>query len=336
MNNELANVTFQDMLTQAETLRASGFLPKSISTPQQAVAIMTMGKELGIGMWAAFNGINVIQGKPTISPQLMLALINRSGQLDDMRVEGNNEVCAVTMARRGRTPHTETFSMADAGAMSLAGKDNWRKQPAIMLKWRAVAACARVVFSDIVMGFYSPEEINPDAVIDYDTGELVQEHPALEDEVAQDTRETQQDAISGAHTPTGTPEAVAGLKRPYGANELRDSIQQSIVRRNEKSDIDVSPVTDDQARKLAIQWRNVMAGTDAAPDKARYIIIEYMLGFMPLGADGMPSFKGLNAVERTVLEVWLSDVKAARAEADNVWQELAALAEAAEVEPLSR
>jgi hypothetical protein len=167
MSNALATTTpFGELMTQADTLVKSGFLPQSIKTKEQAVAIITMGQELGIGTWAALNGINVIQGKPTISPQLMLALINRSGQLEDMDIDATAERCVVMMKRKGRAPHTETFDLKAAAAMGLTGKDNYRKQPAVMLKWRAVSACARVVFPDVIMGFYLPEEINPDLPVD--------------------------------------------------------------------------------------------------------------------------------------------------------------------------
>jgi hypothetical protein len=55
--------------------------------------------------------------------------------------------------------------MADASAMGLVGKDNWKKQPVVMLKWRAISACCRVVFPDVIQGMYMTEELNPDVTI---------------------------------------------------------------------------------------------------------------------------------------------------------------------------
>lgn len=162
MTNALTLITPNDILTTARALIASGFLPRSIDTVDKAFAIITMSSGLGIDMWQGFNGINVIQGKPTVSPQLMLGLINRSGQIEDMVITATADAATVTMKRRGRTPHTEVFSIKDAAAQGLTGKDNYKKQPAVMLKWRAVAACARVVFPDIIMGLYTTEELAPD------------------------------------------------------------------------------------------------------------------------------------------------------------------------------
>lgn len=181
---------FDVMVRTAKSLVQSGFLPSAVKTPQQAVAILMMSRELGIGAWAGLNGINVIAGKPTISPQLMLALINRSGELENIKIEGDDKSCTVTMTRRGREPHSETFTMKEAERMMtqewvngekktipLSQKYNWRQMPATMLKWRAVSACARVVFPDVIIGFYTPEEIDPSVTVDMETGEIV-ERPA--------------------------------------------------------------------------------------------------------------------------------------------------------------
>lgn len=154
---------FQIMKETAGMLVKTGFLPQAIKTPEQAVAIILTGRELGIGTMAALNTINVIQGKPTVSPQLMLALIERSGQLEDIRIDQSNDggvVC--TMKRKGRSPHSEPFGPKQATAMGLSGKDNYKKQAATMYRWRAVAACARVVFPDIILGLYTPDEMGAD------------------------------------------------------------------------------------------------------------------------------------------------------------------------------
>lgn len=144
---------------QAEMFIKSGLLPSSIRTVEQVITIAEMGKVLGVPPMVAINNINVIQGKPTVAPQLMLALIRKSGQLADLKIEDDGNACTVTMTRKGETAHVEKFSMADASAMGLAGKDNWRKQPAVMRKWRAISAACRIVFPDVIWGFYTPEEM---------------------------------------------------------------------------------------------------------------------------------------------------------------------------------
>lgn len=174
MNNSLALISENEYNTverMANTLAASQLLPQSVNTPAKAIAIILLGRELNIAPWQALSTINVIQGKPTISPQLMLALIQSSGQLENIEVTDDGTTCTVAMTRKGQSPHTETFSMQDAAAMGLSGKDNWKKQAKIMRRWRCVAACARVVFSDVILGLYTPDEMGADISVT-DDGEM--------------------------------------------------------------------------------------------------------------------------------------------------------------------
>lgn len=167
--NELAIIMpdeWRVMQQQAEALVASGFLPPSVNHVQKALAIMSLGRELGIGAWAALNGINVIQGRATVSPQLMLAMINAKGHMEDMQISDDGQACTVIMKRRGRSPHSYSFSDDDAQSLGLLSKDNWRKQKKIMRQWRAVAGCARVVFPDDIMNLYTPDEMGAEVIAD--------------------------------------------------------------------------------------------------------------------------------------------------------------------------
>lgn len=171
----------QRLKALAETFSGSGLLPRHIDTPRKVFAVMTMGQELGIGPWQAINGINVIQGKPTPSPALKLSLILASGKMSDFQCDPpatikESKSCTVVMEREGKFRHSETFTIEDADAMGYGDKRNWKQQPHVMLKWRAIDACARVLFPDITAGFYSPDEIDSDLVVD-EGGDVVYDDP---------------------------------------------------------------------------------------------------------------------------------------------------------------
>jgi hypothetical protein len=159
---------FATMRQMAGILLKSGFLPRAIRTEEQVITILIKGCELGLPPMEALTGIVVIDGKPAVSPQLMLSLINRSGELRDIAIDSDDQHCTVTMTRRGRRPHTETFTLGDARRMGLAGRDNWLKQPRVMLRWRAVSACARIVFPDVISGLYTFEEMDAPVTVDDD------------------------------------------------------------------------------------------------------------------------------------------------------------------------
>lgn len=200
---------------QSQMLIKTGFLPQSIKTPEQAVAIILQGRELGIPTMAALGTINVIQGKPTVSPQLMLALINRSGQLEDIKIQGDSGGVSCTMKRRGRTAHTEFFGKTQAADMQLGGKDNYKKQAATMYRWRAVAACARTVFPDVILGLYTPDEMGAENV--NESGELIPETATIHQ------MPTKKELVEAVREEASLNKQLADLCA--GLNQSGDSIQ---------------------------------------------------------------------------------------------------------------
>lgn len=150
---------WQVMRSQADVLVKSGFLPPAINTPEKALAVMQKGRELGIGPMEAISSINVIQGKPSVSPQLMLALARRTGELQDMKMEANDKGATVTITRKGQSPYTTTFGPVEATGLGLMTKDNYKKQPGVMFQWRALAQNLRVTFPDAISGLYTTDEM---------------------------------------------------------------------------------------------------------------------------------------------------------------------------------
>jgi len=164
-------INFPAMMAQAEVLIKSGFLPIAIKTPAQAVAIMLTGRELGIPTMQALRQINVIQGKPTMAAELMLALAYQ--RIPGFRyavAKSTKDECVCQFERPGHKPYQHTFTMKDADALGLAGKQNWHTQPATMLRWRCISSGLRLVAPDAIAGVYTPEELMPDAKVNFDTG----------------------------------------------------------------------------------------------------------------------------------------------------------------------
>ena len=160
--NQLAliekNLTDEQIIEKAGKLVKSGFLPKAIDTAEKALMVALTGRELGIGMMEALRSINIIQGRPAMAAQLMLALAQRTGELEDMKVEEKPGVCTTTITRKGKSPHVYSFSMDDAKALGLTSKDNWLKQPKTMLRWRSLSGNLRVTFADAICGLYTEDE----------------------------------------------------------------------------------------------------------------------------------------------------------------------------------
>jgi hypothetical protein len=150
---------------QAQIALSSRYLPKAIATPEQAITIAMAGRELGLSPMTSFRSIHLIEGKITMSADLMagLALSRIPGARLDV-VHTDNGRSVVEAQRPGSKPVTITFTIEDAQRAGLTGKDNWKKYPAAMLRARAIAGAARAAFPDVFLGVYTPDEIEPEPV----------------------------------------------------------------------------------------------------------------------------------------------------------------------------
>ncbi len=147
----------------AQYFLKSGFYP-DLKSPEQAFAIMAQGAALGLGAIQSLQFFDVIRGRPALRAVGQVAVIRASGAARYLRcVESTAKVATWETSRSdepdGLEPVRVSFTIEEAKAMNLLGRDQWKKQPATMLKWRAVSKLAREVYPEVVMGLYDPEEI---------------------------------------------------------------------------------------------------------------------------------------------------------------------------------
>jgi len=161
MSNQLVPTSFKEMHSQATVYLKSGFLPASIKSPEQAMMIMAKGIELGLPPVYALTHINIIQGKPTVPPEVMLSLIYQRcpGAIIDYK-QNDSEACVIVATRPGHQPAEFSYTMEDAKLAKLDTKDNWKKYPTDMLRARCISRMARARFADCISGAsYVPEEM---------------------------------------------------------------------------------------------------------------------------------------------------------------------------------
>lgn len=180
------------MLAGAAELVPSGLRGGSVDGTAAKIFIATeTGDMLGLHPMAAIGGIDIIEGQPTVSPQLALGLIRKAGHkpriIETGTVEDGDLKCVVTLIR-GDDPDdviTKSYTLHDAAraglctyaldpqtgkwvvtARSRAGNPlNWEKYPADMCQWRAVGRLMRAGAGDVLLGVsYFPEEL--EALVD--------------------------------------------------------------------------------------------------------------------------------------------------------------------------
>lgn len=151
-------------------LVGTGFLPKAIQAPGQAVAVILAGKDLGLSAMQSLRGLNIIEGKIGLNADMMLALLIRGG-VRHQWIESNEKVATLKVERPGFEPLTYSYSMEMAERAGLTkasprtgAASNFTKHPAAMLRARCVSAVARAYAPDLAMGIYLPEELSGDRV----------------------------------------------------------------------------------------------------------------------------------------------------------------------------
>lgn len=128
------------------------------------------GDMLGIHPVAALTGVHIIEGKPSISANLMGGLVRKAGHKLRVKVTGSFEtgdLVAVAQLIREDDPDFTfevTWNIAKAErAQLLPGKanSNWQKYPDAMMKARAISEVIREGAPDVLMGgnVYTPEEL---------------------------------------------------------------------------------------------------------------------------------------------------------------------------------
>jgi hypothetical protein len=145
----------------ADTLAKSNLLPGPLrGKPADVLVTLITGHELGLSPMQAVRGLHVIDGKAVMSADLTVALVlKRRDVCEFFRLaESTDKRAAYTTKRVGSEPVTLAWTIEQAQAAGLAGRDNWKKHTAAMLRARAASALARAVYPDLVLGVYDPDE----------------------------------------------------------------------------------------------------------------------------------------------------------------------------------
>jgi hypothetical protein len=166
------------MLAQADQMAASGLVPGAYrGRPENVVTAALMGRELGWGVTTAMRFIAVIDGKPTVSPEGMEALVRRAGHSLTGDVTHERAVARGKRADTGDMMEFE-FTLDDAvraglckrrddGTVYARSKEGkvmpWEAYTRSMLWARALGQLCRMLYADVLLGAaYVPEEMGAD------------------------------------------------------------------------------------------------------------------------------------------------------------------------------
>jgi hypothetical protein len=164
-------------------LLESGAIPSSMDTVEKCMAIVSMGKELGLQPMVAINNINIIKGRTVISSTMLGAMLKQRNiewvwtkdhsveELADGNIRIVTELEFEWISKVTGRPKSAKFSVT-MGQMELAGyttKDNWQKLPKEMLRARCLSSAVRAYFPEVLMGVYTDLEMADATNADYKT-----------------------------------------------------------------------------------------------------------------------------------------------------------------------
>lgn len=156
----LAPSGLQEAMDFANMLSKSNLVPKDYQgNPGNIVVALQWGAEIGLQPLQAMQSIAVINGRPAIWGDAMLALVRGSGQLEYIHEDPTDDGCTVRLKRKGEPEAERTFTKEDAKKAGLSGKQGpWAQYPKRMMQLRARAFALRDVFPDVLRGVFIAEE----------------------------------------------------------------------------------------------------------------------------------------------------------------------------------
>lgn len=154
----------------ADVLAQTEFVPQTLrGRPAAITACILYGYEIGVGPMQALRGIDIIQGRPTPSAELLRALIYQAGhEVWVVEATGTRVTVGGRRANQARE-HTVTWTSEMARAAGLTGKESWKKYPRQMLMARATSELARSIFPDAIHGLGELQDVADIAIADVGT-----------------------------------------------------------------------------------------------------------------------------------------------------------------------
>ena len=171
----LAPSNWAELNAMARTIGGSGLWP-GIRTPEQAIAVVSLGAAMGFTAPQALQLFHIVEGRPSLSAAGQAAVMQASPEIEYVHpVEASTERCVLEGKRRGAPgPVRACYTIEEAikagrcsrnpkGVIVAPGRSGkpgaWETATEDMLYARALSRLARRLAPDLLMGIYVPDEM---------------------------------------------------------------------------------------------------------------------------------------------------------------------------------
>jgi hypothetical protein len=192
-NNEVSGFAFnpknlEEALKCCKMLSESDMVPKDYKgKPGNVLVAIQMGIEVGLKPLQALQNIAVINGRPSMWGDAIVAIVRASGTLDYLNETWDEKTQTATCVGRRKGEPSDiirSFSMEDAKKAGLfERKGTWETYPKRMAGWRAKSWVLRDGWSDFLKGISIREEveyIEPSSVVIPEPKRLTENAPMPE------------------------------------------------------------------------------------------------------------------------------------------------------------
>lgn len=176
--------TIEEAFRLSTAIATSGLAPHGMKEPEKVLVAIMAGAEIGLAPLQSVQSFAVINGRPTLWGDALVAIVKARGVRVRTWLDGEGDAmiarCEVTRPDTGEVTPGE-FSVDDAKKAKLWGKTGhdgkptpWVTHPKRMLQMRARAFALRDGCADMLRGIAVREEVE-----DYDHGaRAVEDRPA--------------------------------------------------------------------------------------------------------------------------------------------------------------
>lgn len=220
-------VPIQDIERMALAVSKSGLF--GMKTIEQAVALMLVAASEGLHPARAALEYHIINGKPSLKADAMLARFQSAGGKVDWKDYTDTKVVGVFSHPSGGSVTVE-WSIEMATKIGLLKNPTWKQYPRQMLRARCISEGIRTVFPGVISGLYTPEEVQDFAPPERDVTPGAHSVPAPMPESVKAAAKAVSKPKPQAKPPIdSTATTVADDQFPPEAGDLSDAFDQPDV-----------------------------------------------------------------------------------------------------------
>ena len=163
----LSESNFEHAFRMAKMIATTQLIPKAYhNKPADILVAFEFGRSLGLGHLQAVQNIAVVNGRPCLWGDAMLAVCQGHNDFEYIKEHpllsesGETVGYACFVKRRSYPEETKrTFTIEDAKKAGLWGKNTWAAYPSRMMQLRARGFALRDTFADALSGVSMVEEV---------------------------------------------------------------------------------------------------------------------------------------------------------------------------------